>query len=414
MENITRPLTGVKVVELATFIAVPAAGRLLADMGADVVKIESSKGDNLRFTAPSEGRPLDQDENTSFDLENSGKKTITLDVRGPEGKEILYKLLSDADIFLTNWRPGALARQELDWEHIKEKFPSLVYGNVTGYGEKGPDKDLPGFDYTAFFARGGWSGSLYQKGTVPGNWIPGLGDHQAAMILAAGVCAALNRAKEKGIGEKVSVNLLHAAVYAQAMLVQASQYGTEFGGVPYPMDRRTNANPWLPAAKTKDDRFVQICTPVYDAYYPTVIKAIGREDLLDDPVLSHLAEINKAGRGAEMYDIFQEAMSKKTAAEWKEILTEADVPFSVCQTWDEILKDPQAHALDVFAEIDYPRGKKLMVRTPVDLADTPLPPYEKAPKIGENTVEVLKSLGYDDAAIEKLMAEKVVEGPKDL
>ncbi|MEF2845554.1 MAG: CaiB/BaiF CoA transferase family protein [Eggerthellaceae bacterium] len=414
MENVTRPLTGVKVVEMATFIAVPAAGRLLSDMGAQVIKIESSKGDNLRFTAPSEGRPLDQDENTSFDLENSGKKVITLDVRGPKGKEILYKLLDEADIFLTNWRPGALARQDLDYEHIKAKYPSLVYGNVTGYGEKGPDKDLPGFDYTAFFARGGWSGTLYQKGTVPGNWIPGLGDHQAAMALTAGVCAALNRAKETGIGEKVSVNLLHAAIYMQAMLIQASQYGNEFGGQVYPIDRRNNVNPILPCAKTKDDRFIQICTPVYDAYFPSLFKAIGREDLLDNPVYAHLAKANEEGRVGEIYDIYQEAMAKKTAAEWKDILTEADIPFSICQTWDEILKDPQAHALDVFSEIDYPRGKKLMVRTPVDLEDTPLPPYNKAPKIGENTDEILTMLGYDAKAIEELKVEGVVEGPKDL
>lgn len=412
MEEVKRPLDGIKVVELATFIAVPAAGRLLADLGAEVVKIESSKGDNLRFTAPSEGRPLDQDENTSFDLENANKKAITLDVRGPKGKEVLYKLLSEADIFLTNWRPGALARQELDYGHIKEKFPSLVYANVTGYGEKGPDKDLPGFDYTAFFARGGWSGTLYQKGTVPGNWIPGLGDHQAAMILSAGILASLYRAKTTGKGEKVSVNLLHAAVYAQAMMVQASQYGHEFGGQTYPMDRRTNANPWLPCAKTADDRFIQICCPVYDAYYPSVIKAIGREDLLDDPIFSHLAKMHEEGKAEEMYDIFQEAMAKKTAAEWKPILTEADIPFSICQTWDEILKDEQAHALDVFYEMDYPRGKKLLVRTPVDLEDTPLPEYNKGPKLGENTEEVLASLGYSADEIKELEEEKVVVAAK--
>lgn len=412
MAEVNRPLEGVKVVELATFIAVPAAGRFLADMGADVVKIESAKGDNLRYTAPSEGRPLDQDENTSFDLENANKKAITLDVRGPEGKEILFKLLDEADIFLTNWRPQALARQNLGYEDLKEKFPSLVYANVTGYGEKGPDCNLPGFDYTAFFARGGWSGTLYQKGTVPGNWIPGLGDHQAAMILSAGILAALYRAKTTGKGEKVSVNLLHAAIYAQAMLIQASQYGNEFGGQVYPMDRRKNVNPWLPCAKTADDRFIQICTPVYDAYYAAVVKAIGREDLLDDPVLSHLAEVNKTGRTSEMYDIFQEAMSKKTAAEWKPILTEADIPFSICQTWDEILVDPQAEALDVFYEMDYPRGKKKLVRTAVDLEDTPLPEYNKGPKMGENTVEILESLGYDQAAIDHLIAEKVVEAAK--
>lgn len=413
MEQVSRPLDGVKVVELATFIAVPAAGRLLADMGADVVKIESAKGDNLRWTAPSEGRPLDQHENTSFDLENANKKVMILDVRTDEGKEILYKLLDQADIFLTNWRPQALKRKNLDYEALKAKYPSLVYANITGYGEKGPDCNLPGFDYTAFFARGGWSGSLYQKGTVPGNWIPGLGDHQAAMALAAGVLGALYRAKTTGKGEKVSVNLLHAAIYMQAMLIQASQYGDKYGGVKYPMDRRENANPWLPCAKTKDDRFIQVCTPVYDAYYPAVIKAIGREDLLDDPVFSHLAKLHETGRTSEMYDIYQEAMSKKTAAEWKEILTEADVPFSICQTWDEILQDEQAWAVDCFYKMDYPKGEKVLVRPPVDMEDTPLPEYKKPGVMGADTAEVLSDLGYSDGQINDLATRKVVELKQD-
>lgn len=407
MGNVKRPLEGVKVVELATFIAVPAAGRFLADMGADVVKIESAKGDNLRWTAPGEGRPLDQHENTTFDLENANKKTITLDMRTEKGQEVLHKLLEGADIFLTNWRPQALARKNLTYDDLKERYPSLVYGNVTGYGEKGPDCDLPGFDYTAFFARGGWSGTLYQEGTVPGNWIPGLGDHQAAMDLAAGVLAALYRAKTVGVGEKVSVNLLHASIYAQAIMIQASQYGTEFGGQEYPIDRRENSNPWLPCAKTKDGRFMQICTPVYDQYYPAVMKAIGREDLLDDPVLSHVAELNKAGRTSEMYDLLQEALSTKTAAEWKRILTEADIPFSVCQTWSEVLVDEQARAVDCFFEMDYPRGAKTLVRTPVDLETTPLPPYEKAPLLGEDTEDVLKSLGYSDSEIADMITASV-------
>ena len=179
MADVKRPLEGVKVVEMATFIAVPAVGRILADLGAEVVKIESAKGDNLRFTAPNEGRPSDPHEDTNFDLENANKKGIVLDLRTDKGREVLFRMLDQADIFLTNWRPQALVRKNLDYESLKDRYPKLVYANLTGFGEKGPDKDLPGFDYTAFFARSGWSGSLYQKGTVPSNLIPAIGDHQA-------------------------------------------------------------------------------------------------------------------------------------------------------------------------------------------------------------------------------------------
>ena len=247
MEDVKRPLEGVKVVEMATFIAVPAVGRILADMGAEVIKIESAKGDNLRFTAPNEGRPSDPHEDTNFDLENANKKGIVLDLRQPKGKEVLFKLLDDADVFLTNWRPGALARQNLTYDELKVKFPKLIYASLTGYGDKGPDKDLPGFDYTAFFARSGWSGSLYQKGTVPSNLIPALGDHQAALALTAGVLGALYRAAKTGKGENVSTNLLHTAIWVQSFQIQGAQYGTEFHGVSYPFDRRENPLPYQPA-----------------------------------------------------------------------------------------------------------------------------------------------------------------------
>lgn len=315
MEQTQRPLEGIKVVEMATFIAVPAVGRILADMGAEVVKIESAKGDNLRFTAPNEGRPSDPHEDMNFDLENANKKGIVLDMRNPKGKEVLYKLLDESDVFLTNWRPGALARQGLTYEDLKDKYPRLVYASLTGYGDKGPDKDLPGFDYTAFFARSGWSGSLYQKGTVPSNLIPALGDHQAALALTAGILGALYRQQKTGQGENVSTNLLHTAIWVQSFQIHGAQYGTEFNGVLYPFDRRENPLPYQPAVKTKDDRFLQVMGPNFNIYWPKIMKAIGREDVLDDPVLSDQRKIQDSGRVGEAYDLVQEGFRQKTAEE---------------------------------------------------------------------------------------------------
>lgn len=407
MEQTQRPLEGIKVVEMATFIAVPAVGRILADMGAEVVKIESAKGDNLRFTAPNEGRPSDPHEDMNFDLENANKKGIVLDMRNPKGKEVLYKLLDESDVFLTNWRPGALARQGLTYEDLKDKYPRLVYASLTGYGDKGPDKDLPGFDYTAFFARSGWSGSLYQKGTVPSNLIPALGDHQAALALTAGILGALYRQQKTGQGENVSTNLLHTAIWVQSFQIHGAQYGTEFNGVLYPFDRRENPLPYQPAVKTKDDRFLQVMGPNFNIYWPKIMKAIGREDVLDDPVLSDQRKIQDSGRVGEAYDLVQEGFRQKTAEEWIPILTDLDIPYSLCATYQEVSKDEQAWANDVFYEMDYPRGPKAMVRTPINMANTPLPDYKKAPLLGENTVEVLQGLGYGDNEIEALIDEKV-------
>ena len=132
MEDVKRPLEGIKVVEMATFIAVPAVGRILADLGAEVIKIESAKGDNLRYTAPNEGRPSDPREDINFDLENGGKKGIVVDLRTDKGREVLFKLLDDADVFLTNWRPQALARKNLTYDDLKGRYPSLVYASLTG------------------------------------------------------------------------------------------------------------------------------------------------------------------------------------------------------------------------------------------------------------------------------------------
>lgn len=406
-----KPLEGVKVVELATFIAVPAAGRILADLGAEVIKVESPAGDNLRFTAPTEGRPQDQHENTTFDLENANKLGIGLNTKTGTGMKVLFQLLEGADIFLTNWRPQALERGGLSYDQLKEKFPRLVYGNVTGYGEKGPDKDLPGFDYTAFFARGGMLGTLYQKNTVPMNVIPGLGDHQCAMMLAAGVLAAYIRAQKTGKGEKVSTNLLHTAIYVQGIMVQAAQY-TDYGQV-YPIDRRTTISPFIIAYKTKDDRFVQICMPVYDAYYPKFMASIGRADLAEDERYTKLENVAKNKLSTELYDLIWDQFLTRTAAEWAEIFTRDDIPFSVAQTWEEILEDKQAWAINTFYKMKYDNGnERTMVRVPLDLEEMGLPEYKRGPLLGEDNQTVLKKLGYSDVEIKEMIDKKEVIGWK--
>lgn len=398
-----KALEGVTVVELATFIAVPAAGRILADMGANVIKIESPDGDNLRYTAPTEGRPLDQYENTTFDLENANKLGIGLNTKTEAGKKVLFELLEKADIFLTNWRPGARARAGLDYETLKKRFPKLVYASLTGYGETGPDKDLPGFDYTAFFARAGILGTLYQKDTVPMNVIPGLGDHQCALGLVAGVLAAYIRAKSLGEGEYVSTNLLHTSIYTQAIMIQAAQY-PDYGQT-YPIDRRTTTSPFILAYKTKDDRFIQVCMPVYDAYYAKFISCIGRPDLAQDERYTKLQEVAKHGRSPEMYDIVWAQIEQKTASEWKSIFTENDIPFSVAQTWEEVLEDEQAWAIDAFYRMKYANGsEKALVRPPIDFLESGLPEYRRGPLLGEDTGAVLKALGYSDERIAELEA----------
>lgn len=396
-------LNGVKVVELATFIAAPSSCRALADMGAEVIKVEAPSGDNLRYTARNEGRPEGHLENTTFDLENANKKSITLNLKSPAAMEVLMKLLAEADVFVTNIRGKALDRLGLDYETLKEKFPVLVYGTVSGYGEKGPDSDLPGYDYTAFFARGGLLGTMYEKGSVPMHVIPGLGDHQVGMYLAAGICAALYRAKMSGKGEKVSVSLFHAAIFSMGLMIQAAQYGQP--AATYPLHRRDLSNPLQIAHKTKDDRYIQIAMPPYDMFYNKFITIIGRPDLVDHPVYSTQKTLGE--KACEVHDILAEQFLTKTAAEWIENFTKEDIPFALAQTWDEILIDKQAWAADCLYEMDYPTGnKRTMVRSPIMYQEAGLPRYDRAPYLGENTTEILQKLGYSKDMINNLIETK--------
>ncbi len=407
-----KPLEGVVVVELATFIAAATTGRFFADLGAEVIKIESPKGDPLRYTAPSEGRPLDMYENTTWELENANKKCISINMKDPQGKEAFFKLLSKADMLITNWRVQALERAGLDYASLKEKYPKLVYGMITGYGEFGPDKDLPGFDFTAFFARGGYLETLRQDGERAMNVLPGLGDHNVGMNLAAGMLAALYNAKATGVGEKVSTSLFEAAIFNMGMMVQAAQYKDI--GTGYPVDARNLGNPFLTSWATKDGRLIQTCAPDYNTYYEKMMVSIGREDLVGDEKYFPVLNLQKNKLGPELYDIMTEAFKTKTVSEWNEILKAADIPFSVAQSLEELLEDKQAWANNCFYTMKYDNGNERTLATlPVKFAEMGTPEYNRGPFIGEHTSEVLKGLGYADEEVAAMFDSKVAYEFKD-
>jgi L-carnitine dehydratase/bile acid-inducible protein F len=402
-----KPLEGVRVVELANFIAAATAGRFMADLGADVIKIEAPKGDPLRYTAPSEGRPLSQEENTTWDLENGNKRCLSINIKDEKGKEAFFKLLETADVLITNWRVQALERAGLDYDSLKVRYPKLVYALCTGYGEYGPDKDLPGFDFTAFFARGGYLDSLRQKGTVPMNVVPGLGDHNVGMNLAAGILAALFQAKVKGVGEKVESSLFESAIFNMGMMIQASNY--EGIAQNYPIDVRESANPFNAAWRTKDDRFIQTCMPDYNTYYEKFMIAIGREDLVGSTEYFPVLNMQEKKLGTKVYDIVMEAMGKKTVSEWNEILTKADIPFSLAKNWSEIRNDEQAIANECFYDMNYDTGNtRRLVRLPVKFKEMGVPDYKRGPKIGEHGREVLEELGYSKEEIDNMLETKAL------
>ena len=401
MSEMKRPLEGVKVLELATFIAGPCCCRYLADLGAKVVKVESPKGDQLRYTAVNEGRPYGDAEDTSFTLENAGKECVTLNTKTPAGREALEKLIADCDIFVTNWRQPALTRAGLDYDTLKVKYPKLVFGYVSGYGEKGPDKDLPGFDFTSFFARGGVMGTMFDKDESPMMPVAGFGDHQVGMYLASGILAALYRARETGMGDQVTVSLFHTAIWDISLYLQCRQYGDV--STAYPISRKQVANQLQVAHRTKDGHWVQIAMPAYDALYPKFIDVIGRNDLANDS--RFYPQTNLQSHLDEFYQIVDEGMKAMNLDEFEASMKAHDLPYAVCHTWDQLLRDEQAWGSDALTRVTFPNGQeRTMVRTPVMFSETPLPAYERAAFLGEHTRKVLLDLGYTADQVDAMIA----------
>lgn len=403
MSRNQKPLEGITVVELALFVAAPSAARMLADWGATVIKIESPKGDPMRFMGKLVSMPIDDEkENPAYDQQNAGKKGIVLNLKSEKGREAVHRLLKKADVFITNNRQDALERLGLSYEQLSGEYPALVYGQVSGYGETGPDKDKPGYDFTAYYARGGISGTLYEKGTSPLLTVAGFGDTQVGLCLASGVCAALVKAKLTGQGEKVSVSIYQTAVFCMGHLIASAQYGKN----PYPRSRMDIANPLQNAYETKDGRWLQGAVNDFDNRIREVLHLIGRDDLAQNEEFCHFERISTHSKDliAELDKTFKE----KDIDDWLNIFRKADLPFDKEVLWEEILTDPQAWADNILCHVDgYPEREgmgteRTLVRTPVKFREAGLPEYRKGPRIGEHTEAVLKELGFSREEIDSM------------
>ncbi len=410
MEESRKPLAGVTVVELATFVAAPYAARAMADWGANVIKIEPPNGDPMRMMGSLVNMPTDDEhENPAYDQQNANKKGIVLNLKHPDGMAALHRLLSKADVFITNNRQEALERMGLSYEQLSVQYPALVYGQVSGYGEQGPDKDRPGFDFTAYYARGGISGTLYEKDTSPLLTVAAFGDQQVSLAMLSGVCAALFNAKRTGRGEKVSVSLYQTALYCMGHMIASSQYGKN----PYPRSRLDTANPFQAAYPTKDGRWIQGAVNAYDKEYARICRLVGREDLAQDERYNSFQKVKDCPR--PFIQELDKAFRQKTADKWVAIFNEADLPFDKEALWEEILEDPQAWGDDILCHVEgYPEDEKLgtartLVRSPVKFHNMGLPPYEKGPKIGEHTAQVLEQAGFGQDEIRKLLDSGAVK-----
>jgi crotonobetainyl-CoA:carnitine CoA-transferase CaiB-like acyl-CoA transferase len=396
VSEIPTPLAGVRVVELAHWMAGPAAAGLLADWGADVVKVEPHGGEPMRHIWGSMGANPDAP-NGAFLSANRGKRSVELDVRSAAGRRALAALLERADVLVTNLRPAALRRLDLDPEVVAERYPRLVYCSLTAYGWGGPDEERAGYDLASFFGRTGIAHEITTQGQPPAPLMQGLGDTFAAMTSVAGVLAALHERERTGRGRFVEASLLRTGMWALAgeLGVQA------LGGRPRPPYPRENCpTPIYNSYRTADDRWFFLVGVQAGRHLPRVLAAIGRTDLLEDERFATARAVSKNRR--EFIPILDAAFAEHPLDHWRAVFDEHDVWWAPVQTPAEVVTDPQARAMGAWVRID---GAEVEGR-PVESVDSPVrfggvsrdaaPP---PPRSGQHTAEVLAELGYDDAAI---------------
>ena len=403
-----RPLSGVKVLDLTTFVAAPVCCRLMADLGADVIKVERPDGDTWRQTGKGYNTTRFSDEqNPVFDIYNSGKKHIALNLKDPEGMAVFKKLLAQADVFVTNTRPAALRRLGIHYEDLKEEFPSLVYGIVEGYGEKGPAKDDPAFDTTAFWSRSGFLRDMAPDGEHYAPVLPpfGVGDTVTGYLLLSQVLAALYRRAQTGKGDFVCSSLYHNGIFTMGTMQIITQ---EPWGRSYPTTRIAYGVPGG-TYRCGDGEYIFVSIGYAEKkLLPLLYKMIGREDLLTHPKFCD----GPTGRKypEEYYEIFRQAFLEKPASHWLALAREYDMPIVWLNHFKDVTKDEQAWANGYLEHHEYPNGNvDIMPSSPLEMASLGPVKTKCCPGIGADTDSVLKTLGYTDQDLERMKATGAIK-----
>lgn len=397
-------LKGIKVIEMATYIAAPGAGGILADWGAEVIKVEPLAGCPMRYTMANvgadhlKGSPI-------FDLDNRGKKGVAINTATPEGVEAVKRLVKDADVFLTNVRPGGLERSGLDYASLSAINPRLVYASVTGYGLEGAERDRPGFDIAAFWARSGLGYLETVKGTEPTTLRTGIGDHTTSMATVGGILAALVERQRTGKGRLVESSLLRAGIYAAGsdMAVQL-----KFGKLGSTKSRHEAVQPISNFFKTKSGEWFVIVPRQGSVDWTAVCKIIGKPELETDPRFS-----NPKGRranAAELVDILDAAFAEHDLDHWRQKLDENDVIWSPLMRPSDVVADPQAVAAGAFVDVPEEDGSGTFKApaSPVRFPGADDGPKGAAPALGQHTLDVLRAAGYDDDDLARLKDAKTI------
>lgn len=396
-------LEGLKVVELATYIAAPGAGGILADWGADVIKIEPLSGDPIRLFF-SNVSDLEFADNPVFELDNRGKRAIAIDTTTPEGGNLVRSLLKNADVFLTNIRPGGLERASLDYASVAKINPKLIYASVSGYGLEGEERDRPGFDIAAFWARSGVARMMAPKGTDPFPLRTAFGDHVTSMATVSGILAALHETTRTGCGRLVETSLLRTGIYSMGSDIAIQ---LRYGKLASTRPREQAINPINNFFKTREESWLVLVTRQEGKDWKGITRAIGKSELATDPRFAS-SRGRRENRSALM-SILDKAFAEHDIAEWQKRLDAEDLIWAPVQSAGDVVKDPQAIASGAFVEMPLASGKRARSpASPVRFHGKDKEPRSPAPAIGQHTDEILKDLGVSAPGIAELRAKKII------
>jgi formyl-CoA transferase len=398
--------SGLKVVDFASFIAGPSAAVILSDFGAEVIKVESPSGDMWRHGHQIPPQPQATDA-YPWHLANRNKRGITLDLKSPSAAQVLEKLVKWADVLIVNTPHPARKKLKLEYDDVVQWNPRLIYADVTGFGEKGPDASLPGFDITSYWARSGLLSMTRDAGAPPTWPVAGSGDNATAVGIYSGIVTALYRRERTGKGSYVTTSLLAEGIWSASVSIQAALCDAKFFAQ---HDRKNPANAALNVYRAADDTwFVLLVTP---DKLVALAKAIDRTDLLTDPRFSDPAKLVQ--NMPQLAAILDQVFSSKPMAHWYDAFNGVHITFGAVRGPQEVIKDPQLRANDIVVPLEGAGGKLTStISSPIQVHGVAKVAARRGPALGEHNEEILKQLGFSTTDIDGLYASGTVPKAKE-
>lgn len=383
----TSPLDGLRVIDAANWLAAPAAAGLMADMGADVIKIEPPTGDTYRSVqrnaAP--GRTVF----AGWENDNRGKRGVALDLETEAAREVMLRLVEQADVLITNFTPSRAERYGLTYEMVRGRNPRIIYTAFSGYGTRGPDANRLGFDFLAFWARSGLQSLIGEASAPPVQPLPGQGDHTTTLNILAAVLVALRLRDQSGEGQRVEVTLQQTGMWVISNQLQNALLGNE---TPPKRDRVAPRSPIGNTYPTGDGRWVQMTNPQIDRDWPKLCRALDQEAWAEEyPDFAAVTE-----HATVLSERIEARMLEEPLDHWRQRFDAEGLLWAPVTTLDEVIADPQVREMGVFEEVDHPRAGRIeMVSVPFHIDGADIHVRRSAPEIGEHTFEVLSEIGFD-------------------